>query len=193
MLFQGQEFASSAPFLYFADHKPELAKLVKEGRAEFLSQFPSIAAPAVRASLADPAARTTFEACKLDFEEREKHRGMYALFEDMLKLRRTDPAFQQERADLVHAARISEQAFVLRFFHEAGDRLLVVNLGPDLKLEPASEPLLGRPREGDWKLLGCSEDTRYGGVGFMPPHQNGIWKLSAYATSVLAAERTTLG
>ncbi len=36
MLFQGQEFAASAPFLYFADHNPELAKLVTKGRREFL-------------------------------------------------------------------------------------------------------------------------------------------------------------
>ena len=43
MLFQGQEFAASAPFLYFADHNPELAKLVAKGREEFLKQFPSIA------------------------------------------------------------------------------------------------------------------------------------------------------
>ena len=32
MLFQGQEFAASSPFLYFADHNPELAKLVAQGR-----------------------------------------------------------------------------------------------------------------------------------------------------------------
>jgi maltooligosyltrehalose trehalohydrolase len=43
MLFQGQEFAASTPFLFFADHKPELAKLVCEGRKEFMSQFPSVA------------------------------------------------------------------------------------------------------------------------------------------------------
>ncbi|MBE2283865.1 MAG: malto-oligosyltrehalose trehalohydrolase [Prosthecobacter sp.] len=41
MLFQGQEFASSSPFLYFADHNPELAALVAQGRAKFLEQFPS--------------------------------------------------------------------------------------------------------------------------------------------------------
>ena len=32
MLFQGQEFAASTPFLYFADHNPDLAKLIEEGR-----------------------------------------------------------------------------------------------------------------------------------------------------------------
>ena len=42
MLFQGQEIAASAPFLYFCDHDPELASMVKAGRTEFLRQFPSI-------------------------------------------------------------------------------------------------------------------------------------------------------
>src|SRR5207249_1560003 len=45
MLFQGQEFAASAPFFYFADHKSELAELVRDGRADFLTQFPSLAEP----------------------------------------------------------------------------------------------------------------------------------------------------
>ena len=40
MLFQGQEFAASSPFLFFADHVPELAALVREGRSTFLHQFP---------------------------------------------------------------------------------------------------------------------------------------------------------
>src|SRR6202012_4223191 len=48
MLFQGQEFASSKPFLFFADHEPELARKVREGRTEFLSQFPSVSAPETR-------------------------------------------------------------------------------------------------------------------------------------------------
>ncbi len=43
MLFMGQEFAASNPFLYFADHEPELAKLVCQGRCTFMSQFPSFA------------------------------------------------------------------------------------------------------------------------------------------------------
>ncbi len=43
MLFQGQEFAASTPFHYFADLSPELAEKVHEGRLKHLSQFPSLA------------------------------------------------------------------------------------------------------------------------------------------------------
>ena len=42
MLFQGQEFGSSSPFFFFADHHPELARLVSKGRREFMSQFARI-------------------------------------------------------------------------------------------------------------------------------------------------------
>ena len=55
MLFQGQEFASSRPFNYFADHHQELADKVCSGRIEFLSQFRSIASPEMTACIPDPA------------------------------------------------------------------------------------------------------------------------------------------
>ena len=56
MLFQGQEFASSSPFFYFADFEEALDRLVRQGRAESLHQFPSIAQPEMQAHLPDPAA-----------------------------------------------------------------------------------------------------------------------------------------
>jgi Glycogen debranching enzyme N terminal len=60
-LFQGQEFASSSPFYYFADHKTELSKLIHEGRVKFLSQFRSFAQPEMRGSFADHGNPSTFE------------------------------------------------------------------------------------------------------------------------------------
>src|SRR6185295_1369233 len=88
MFFQGQEFGSSSPFLYFAHHKPELARLVRDGRKEFLLQFPSIAAPEVGQGLADPSDRATFERCKLDFSERKRNAPLYTLHKDLLAMRR---------------------------------------------------------------------------------------------------------
>src|SRR5438045_9689187 len=43
LLFQGQEFGSSAPFLYFVDHEAELRRLVREARAALLSKVASMA------------------------------------------------------------------------------------------------------------------------------------------------------
>ncbi len=76
MLFQGQEWGSTRPFVYFADHKPELAKAVDEGRRKFLSQFPSCATEAAQAQVLTPHHEATFAACKLDWAERERNTGL---------------------------------------------------------------------------------------------------------------------
>jgi maltooligosyltrehalose trehalohydrolase len=169
LLFQGQEFGSSSPFLFFADHGPELAKLVRQGRAEFLAQFPSLAAVEKRQSFPDPGDPATFERCKLDHSERETHRAIYHLHLDLLKLRREEPVFGAQRRQAVDGAVLSSEAFVLRFFGGVGDdRLLLVNLGIDLHLDPAPEPLLAPPADSEWTILWSSEDPKYGGNGTPP-------------------------
>jgi maltooligosyltrehalose trehalohydrolase len=187
MLFMGQEFAASSPFLYFADHHPELAKLVCKGRAEFLAQFRSLAVPEVQGCLPEPHRRETFERCKLDFSERARHRKVYDLHRDLLKLRREDPAFRAQAPRGVDGAVLGEEALVLRFFVEEGeDRLLVVNLGRDLHLDPAPEPLLAPPEGKAWAILWSSEDPRYGGTGTAPLDTEENWLIPGEAAVVLA-------
>jgi maltooligosyltrehalose trehalohydrolase len=186
MLFQGQEFAASSPFLFFADHTPELARAVQKGRAEFLMQFPSAATAEAQRALADPGDVATFERCRLDLSERDRNTEAYALHADLLALRRDDPVFHGQRAGGVDGAVLGDQAFVLRFYGEGEDRLLLVNLAGDLDLTPAPEPLLA-PREGRaWKLRWSSEDARYGGGGAPPPSAEGPWKLPGRCAMVMA-------
>lgn len=188
MLFQGQEFAASAPFLYFADHEPELAAKVRAGRAEFLRQFPSLATPETQKGLADPADLDTFTRCKLDLSERETHAGAYALHRDLLRLRRRDAVFHAQNRDRMHGAVLAPEAFLLRFLGEDGnDRLLLVNLGRDLPLVPAPEPLLAPPKGARWSVLWSSEDPRYGGTGTPPleTEEEG-WRVPGEAAVVLA-------
>jgi maltooligosyltrehalose trehalohydrolase len=190
MLFQGQEFAASTPFLYFADHNSELAKLVAVGRRQFLEQFPSIACPECTPHLSNPESESTFLKCKLEFEEREKHAGYYALHRDLLKLRREDPVFHQPRPGGVDGAVLGTEAFVLRFFGEDGDdRLLLVNLGADLQLTTAPEPLLAPVEDTAWKLVWSSEDPRYGGFG-TPALGDGVWRIPGHAALVMASDKT---
>jgi hypothetical protein len=61
---------------------------------------------------------------------------------------------------------LSENAFALRYFGgEKGDRLLLINLGGDLLLDPAPEPLLAPPAGSKWRMIWSSEDPKYGGSG----------------------------
>jgi maltooligosyltrehalose trehalohydrolase len=195
MLFQGQEFASSAPFLFFADHQTELAAQVAAGRADFLSQFPSIHAPETRALLDAPHDERTFERCKLDYTERNPqpaservfHRQVYELHRDLLRLRREDPVFRTQRSGRLDGAVLGPEAFVLRFFADDGaDRLLVVNFGRDLRLANAPEPLLAPPAGMLWRVLWSSEAPKYGGAGTPPLESEEGWMLRGGAAVVLA-------
>ncbi len=186
MLFQGQEFAASNPFFYFADHKPDLAKLVCKGRAEFLAQFPSIATPDMQACLPDPADPQTFERSKLDLSEREGHAEVYALHKDLLRLRREERPLQVRGAGDLDGAVLGPAAFALRYFGGDGDdRLLAVNFGNDLRLAPAPEPLLAPPEGKRWDVLWSSEDPRYGGYGTAALETDEGWRLPGHAAVLL--------
>ncbi len=187
MLFQGEEFASSAPFLYFADHKPDLAKLVVEGRREFLAQFPSIAA--MGEPLAPPHDPATFKRCKLDHSEREKHTEAVALHRDLLRLRREFPT-----PDRIDGAVLGSESFLLRFLRRDGDdRLLIINLGSHLALEIAPEPLLAPPEGSRWNLRWSSESPEYGGAGIEPVEFDAdpSWRIPKHAAVVLEPVRYT--
>jgi maltooligosyltrehalose trehalohydrolase len=187
MLFQGQEFASSAPFYYFADHKPELAKLVSNGRREFLTQFSSMAqTPAP--PIPEPHDVVTFERCRLDLSEIERHDWAVQLHRDLLQLRREDPTFRLQKHRGVDGAVLGPEALVLRFFGEepAGDRLLLLNLGTDLDLAPMAEPLLAPPAGLHWRLTWSSEEPRYGGAGAPALRLEAVWLLPGQAAFVLA-------
>jgi maltooligosyltrehalose trehalohydrolase len=189
MLFQGQEFCASSPFLYFADHGERLGTCVRAGRAEFLRQFPSIASSEASESLADPAALATFERSKLAFAERDRagHREVWVLHQDLLAIRRKDPTFRGQRPRGHDGAVLGAAAFALRIFGEGGDdRLLLVNLGPDLELSIAPEPLLAPPTGRRWSLMWSSETTRYGGGG--AASLGAVWCLPGEATLVLHPE-----
>ncbi|HVJ27351.1 MAG TPA: alpha-amylase family glycosyl hydrolase, partial [Vicinamibacterales bacterium] len=168
LLFQGQEYNSSAPFLYFADHRTELQGPISKGRREFLAQFSGLRDPEVQRSLPSPVTADTFERSTLDLTEREQHTAAFTLHRDLIALRRGDPVIGQA-AERIDGAVIATEALVLRYFGgAAGDRLLIVNLGCDLELTPAPEPLLAAGPGGGWRLAWSSESIRYGGMGTPP-------------------------
>lgn len=188
MLFQGQEFAASTPFLYFADHQPELATAVAQGREVFLSQFPSIASsPEVRALIPNPELEETFLRCKLDHAERDQHPEMIALHRDLIALRKATPLITCGLRGSCDGAVLGDAAFVLRYFDEAqDDRLLIVNLGPALHLDVAPEPLLAPTNGAPWDILWSSEDPQYGGAGMPLLESEENWLIPAEAAAFLA-------
>jgi maltooligosyltrehalose trehalohydrolase len=194
MLFQGQEFSASSPFLYFADFEPDLAEAVRKGRGEFLMQFPSARGYHEAAGFDVPSDPRTFERSKLDLNERFAHADAYALHRDLLRLRRETPAFRLQSRRAVDGAVLAPAAFALRYFAVGGgDRLVIVTLDRDLSRNSFAEPLLAPPKSCEWRVEWCSDEPAYGGLGVPDIRPEHRWCLPADTTIVLAPVSTDPG
>jgi maltooligosyltrehalose trehalohydrolase len=195
MLFQGQEFWASSPFLFFADYQGELGAAVQNGRRAFLSQFQSIADPSVTDHLADPCSEATFALCKLDWVEFERNTAAVALHRDLLRLRRDDPAIsragEQAGSRSLDGAVLGDDCLLVRFFGPtpAEDRLLLVNFGRSRFPRSLAEPLAAPPQDCHWAVVWSSEDPAYGGEGTPPVEGGNGWHLPGQSALVLAARQ----
>jgi maltooligosyltrehalose trehalohydrolase len=191
LLFQGQEFGSTAPFSYFAHHEGALGRNVRQGRLEFLSQFTRFRAPEVVARHADPTARSTFDACKLQRGPGDRTQRFLQLHADLIRRRREDATIAMGADGSVDGATLGDRALALRFFGPRdNDRLLVVNLGTDLDLASIAEPLVAAPAGMAWSLLWSSEDPAYGGSG-TPAWRHDRWPVPGHAAILLGPSQPT--
>jgi maltooligosyltrehalose trehalohydrolase len=189
LLFQGEEFGASSPFMFFAElGDASVRDAIRKGRAEWLAPFLSLTVEEALTTLSAPDHPTVFALCKLDFSEREKNRQVYDLHIDLLKLRREDSRFRQQIPGGVDGAVLGSASFVLRFFSkENDDRLLSVNFGEGQVLHPASEPLLAPPLGYGWETLWTSESPRYGGEGKVVTATREQWVLPGESAVALRA------
>jgi maltooligosyltrehalose trehalohydrolase len=195
LLFQGQEWQSTAPFRFFADHNAELRPLVRQGRAKFLAQFPSCATPEVQDRMPDPGAPETAAACRLDWSEpgRAPHQQILALHRDLIALRRSDPVIAAQGEGVqIDGAALASECLALRLAGPGEDRLLIVNLGPDLHLRPLPQPLLAPPEGQRWTTGWSSESPRYGGAGApLLEDQGEGWRIPGHAAVLLQGVAVT--
>jgi len=96
-----------------------LAKLVTAGRRREFEAFPQFADPAVRATIPDPAAVTTFEASRLRWEERTapQHAAALAFTTAVLHARAQHvmPVVAGLRGSASHVERIGSTGLALRW------------------------------------------------------------------------------
>ncbi|MEZ4331848.1 MAG: malto-oligosyltrehalose trehalohydrolase [Myxococcota bacterium] len=147
LLFMGEEWAASTPFLYFTDHgDPDLGRAVRDGRRR---EFAAFGWDPER--IPDPQARESFERSKLDWTEleRPRHRRILAWYRSLAALRRASPELMNGRMDEVEVA-IDERADWIRI--ERGRFTLVANLSP----RTATIPL--RPGRPEAILLASGEE-----------------------------------
>jgi maltooligosyltrehalose trehalohydrolase len=124
MLFQGEEWAASTPFLYFTDHRdPDLGRAVSEGRRREFAAFgwdPG--------QIPDPQDAATFERSKLLWAEiaDPPHAGLLDWHRRLLALRRSYPDLRDGRLGRVEVT-FDEAARWIQVVR--GSLLIIANLG----------------------------------------------------------------
>ncbi len=106
MLFMGEEFGETRPFLFFTDHHDELGKLVTEGRRKEFAHFAAFSNPETRAKIPDPNAASTYQASIPQITEND----WTTLIKTCLGIRHTHIIPRMENAKSIAATAISAKA-----------------------------------------------------------------------------------
>ncbi|MGC1424581.1 MAG: malto-oligosyltrehalose trehalohydrolase [Terracidiphilus sp.] len=167
MLFQGEEWASTSPFLYFADHlDPELARQVSEGRKREFFAFGWDPA-----TIPDPENQASFERSKLKWEElpRPAHAAMLNWYRELIRLRRSTPSLNNGEPGNTVVTFNEEERWLCT---ARGSVVIACNLGSD------SRPL---PVIGAAKLILASRPDIVGedGTIALPPDSVAILRTDA--------------
>ncbi|HEX2555980.1 MAG TPA: malto-oligosyltrehalose trehalohydrolase [Microvirga sp.] len=163
LLFQGEDWAATAPFQFFVDFEsePDLAEAVRNGRRREFAKFKAFADPETRDRIPDPTAISTFENSRLDWGEaaRAPHREIRAETRALLRLRQ-EAVVPLTKSPYRGGAWSMPQADALDILwrFEAGHLRLVANFGTSEAAfsAPGLAPVWSSPearREGDRMLL----------------------------------------
>ena len=168
LLFMGEEYGETAPFLYFIEHGDRaLVDAVRDGRKK---EFDALGEHEAQI---DPQDESTFTRCRLDWSRRDTGSGaqMLQLYTDLLALRREEPAMRPG-ASAAHAQSAADWCTVYRAMTPLGDMFDVVraesamwyafNLSGHAVDVPV--PLEASQR---WRLRLSTDADAYGGSGML--------------------------
>jgi maltooligosyltrehalose trehalohydrolase len=136
MLFMGEEFGATTPFLHFANWEGELREAVREGRRREFARFPRFAEAAARNELPDSGAPETFQRCKLSAPEQQSppEQEWRTLYRELLALRHRilTPRLERLATGRHSAERIGERGLHVRWRFDDGLAFdMLVQLGED--------------------------------------------------------------
>jgi maltooligosyltrehalose trehalohydrolase len=132
LLFMGEEFGASTPFLFFCDFGPDLAAKVTTGRRSEFARFAAFNSPEKQARIPDPNSESTFLASKIDWNSLAEleHRGWLRFCNNLLMCRRQEivPRIAAINIGGAEFAGLTSQAILVRWpFRRGGALKLFAN------------------------------------------------------------------
>jgi maltooligosyltrehalose trehalohydrolase len=161
LLFMGDEYGETAPFLYFVSHSdPQLIEAVRRGRKEEFAAFHWSGEPP------DPQDEQTFRASQLNhpLKHQGRHRILLEYHAELIRLRKSLPALRclsKEKMDVVSFA--EDRVLALRRSHGDNEVLGVFNFS-----DREAGPIQNIP-DGVWRKRFDSQDARWMGKGVCAP------------------------
>jgi maltooligosyltrehalose trehalohydrolase len=156
LLFMGEEYGETNPFLYFIHHgDAALVQAVREGRRREFAAF------GWEGEMADPQSEATFLRSRLDWTRggTGEHAALRTLYADLLRLRRAESALRPAAAHVSVEHSEPEQWVVLRMSVEGSTLLAGFNFG-------TVERTIAVPlAPDDDHLLLSTDHSTYGGKG----------------------------
>ena len=165
MLFMGEEVFCTTPFLFFTDHNPELAELVRTGRREEFKHFAAFQDPERRERIPDPNAPSTFTASIPPMD------GDSTFHRDLLALRQAHVVPGIPGCRTAGVAVLSNSALVARWTLGNGKTLCIAcNFGEPAAqfTPPAGERLYATP-EHAWASAGEGSLAAHSAVAWITP------------------------
>jgi maltooligosyltrehalose trehalohydrolase len=165
LLFMGQEWGASTPFLYFTDHNEELGQLVAEGRRKDLQKFAVFTKALAERDFPSPQARETFEKSKLLWKEATTpgHSSCLKLYREALRLRRKHAAFRPHDRSHTKVEALSCEVLAIRAQDEAEDWLLLCDLRGGHSGDLKTEAFCALEGAASWQLVFSSNAPHFGG------------------------------
>jgi maltooligosyltrehalose trehalohydrolase len=157
LIFMGQEFFDTSPFLYFVSHSdPDLIKAVQKGRRKEFGDFKW------SDEIPDPFAEETFNKSKLQWDYSPEPKGavVYALYKKLIQIRKKHPVYKQTSRSSVDVKKAEEYKVILLHRQSSEKNLYFI-----ISFEPETVTLLINIPEGNWRKVLDTSDTEWLGSG----------------------------
>jgi maltooligosyltrehalose trehalohydrolase len=157
LLFMGEEYGETAPFLYFTSHSdPATIDAVRRGRKEEFAAF------SWKGEVPDPQDEHTFLRSRLtpEHSRSESQQLLLDFYRELLRLRRETPALSQLAMERCQAHPLGDQTLFVRRWYGTSEVALLLNFS-DCEVD-----IMAPLQAGEWVKLIDSTDGRWNGSGW---------------------------